>query len=113
MSDNPDGFYSYEDLPPEENPFFGLEGFDEFSDSDPYEQIERDVLDSLGIEGFDEIILDVSDAQAENLRGNRFESLQEAVTYLFDSGILRFSSVVIDDDEISIEVDADSGSVRG
>lgn len=109
MSDFPDDLYNYEDLEPEDNPFYGLGGFDEFSETDPYEKLEKDVLDSLGIEEFDEIIFDIKDVDVENLRGNRFESLGEALTYLFDSGILRFSGIVIDDDEISIEIDSDTG----
>lgn len=104
MSDNPDGYFGYEDLPPEDNPFFGLDGFDEFTENDPYERIEQEVLNSLGIEDFDEIILDISDAEVENIRGNRFQNLQEAITYLFDAGVLRFSGVVIAGDEIAVEI---------
>jgi hypothetical protein len=109
MSDLFDGQFSYEDLPPEENPFYGLDGFDEFSETDPLEQIEREVLDSLGIESFEDIVFDISDSEVNDLRGNRFEDLREAILYLFDSGILRFSGVVLDGDEVMIEVDSDSG----
>ena len=94
--------------PPDDprNPFFGLDGFDQhsFIPADPNERIERDVLDALGIASFDEIFVNPTERDIENIRGNRFESITEAVIYLFDAGILRFSGVVIGAEEVEIEV---------
>lgn len=94
--------------PPDDprNPFFGLDGFDEKSviPPDPYERIEREVLDTLGIQSFDEILITASEREIEAARGNRFETIKEAIIYLFDAGILRFSGVVIGAEEVEIEV---------
>jgi hypothetical protein len=109
MSDFTDGFLDYEPEG-EDNPFWDLEGWDEASvRPDPYERMEREVLDAMGIESFDAILLDATERDLENMRGNRFESLQEAITYLFDAGILQFSGVVIGADELEIEVESDTG----
>lgn len=95
----------------EDSPFAGLPGWvgDESFPPDPYEKIEREVLDTFGIEDFDEIIFEPDEIDVENLRGNRFESIQDAIMYLFDAGVLRFSGVVLGADEIGIEIDDDSG----
>lgn len=95
----------------EDSPFAGLPGWvgDEHFPPDPYEKIEREVLDAFGIEDFDEILFEPDESSIENMRGNRFESIQDAIWYLFDSGILRFSGVVLGDDEIGVEIDDDSG----
>lgn len=93
----------------EDNPFAGLPGFDDSEISpDPYEQVERDVLDSFGVESFEDIIFDVTSVQPDDLRGNRFATMSDALNYLFDAGILRFSGVVLQGDEILIEVDSES-----
>lgn len=109
MSEVFDGAELY---PPDDprNPFFGLDGFDArtIQPPDPYERLEKDVLDSLGIASFDEILIKASERDIESARGNRFETIKEAIVYLFDAGILRFSGVVIDDDEIEIDVDKNS-----
>lgn len=98
--------------PPDDprNPFYGLDGFDEksFIPADPHERVEKDVLDALGIASFDEILITATERDIESMRGNRFESITEAVIYLFDAGILRFSGVVIDADEVEIDVDKNS-----
>lgn len=94
----------------EDNPFLGLDGFDEFSaEPDPYDKLERDVLDTFGIESFDSIFINADEREVANMRGNRFESIREAILYLFDAGILQFSGVVVGADEIEIEIDKDSG----
>lgn len=98
------------------NPFFGLGGFDEKTviPPDPMERIEREVLDALGIQSFDEILITGSERTLENARGNRFENIKEALVYLFDAGILQFSGVVIGAEEIEIEIESDTGrSSRG
>lgn len=106
----------YFDFPPndydsegEENPFRGLAGYDDsFDNFDPFERAEREVLDTFGISSFDEIFFTRDTATLEGLRGNRFDSFEDAIWYLFDSGVLRFSGVVIDDDEIAVDIDAES-----
>jgi len=109
MSDVEQGQWGYDADDPN-NPFYGLDGFDEKSfKTDPYEQIERDVMDSLGIESFDRILIDATERTLENARGNRFSSLQEAILYLFDAGILQFSGVVVGGEEIEIEIESDTG----
>lgn len=109
MSELFDGAESYP-LDDPRNPFFGLGGWDEQTvvPPDPYDRIEQDVLDSLGIASFDEILITATERDLESARGNRFETIKEAIVYLFDAGILRFSGVVIDDDEIEIDVDKNS-----
>lgn len=95
----------------EDSPFADLEGWigAEAISQDPFEQVEREVLDTFGIEDFDEILFEPSEIDPEALRGNRFESIQDAIMYLFDSGILRFSGVTLGGEETQIEVDPDSG----
>lgn len=113
MSDVFDGFDSYEPMG-DDNPFLGKEGFDSLSDDDSkYSDFEQEVLDSFGIESFDSIFITASERDLENARGNRFETIAEAIVYLFDSGILQFSGVVLDDDlfgeSFEVEIDADTG----
>lgn len=99
----------YFDFPPndydeegDESPFIDWSGWsDEPLIEDPYLKAEEDILDTLGIEDFESIFFDPVDLKPEEMRGNRFESLQEAIMYLFDAGILRFSGVVIQGDEIA------------
>lgn len=107
----------YFDFPPndydeegDDNPFAGLPGYDDtFSDFDPFERAEREVLDTFGISSFDDIFVTRDEATLEGLRGNRFDSFEDAIWYLFDSGVLRFSGIVIDDDdEIAVDIDAES-----
>lgn len=111
MSDMPDGFDVY---PPddERNPFYGLYGLDEFSQApDPYDKIERDVMDSMGIASFDDILFNSDNRNLENARGNRFSSLSEAISYLFDAGVLQFGGVVYDSVEYEVEIDSDTNPV--
>lgn len=109
MSDNPEGMYGFDD-DNSDNPYLGWNDWDEEAfDTDPYDEIERQVMDSLGIESFDSILLDPSERDMENLRGNRFESLQEAIIYLFDAGILQFSGVIVGAEELEIEIESDTG----
>lgn len=103
----------YFDFPPndwddeeEENPMRDLPGWsDEEEIEDPYVKATEDIMDNFGIESFEDIILDFGDIDPDTIRGNRFETLQEAITYLFDSGVLRFSGVTVVDDEIEIFID--------
>lgn len=93
----------------DENPFRDLPGWsDEAELEDPYIKATEDIMDNLGIEEFDDIVFDIRDADPESLRGNRFETLEEAIIYLFDAGILRFSGVVLSDHEIAVDIDAKS-----
>lgn len=113
MTDMTDGWGVY---PPDDprNPFYGLDGFDEFSETkDPHEGIERQVMDALGIQDFDSILVLPDERTTENARGNRFSSLTEAITYLFDAGILQFSGVVIGAEELEVEIEPQTDKRRG
>jgi len=110
-------FDAGEIYPPDDprNPFFGLDGFDQRSviPPDPHAGIEREVLDALGIASFDEILVKGVERNMENARGNRFSSIIEAVTYLYDAGVLQFSGVVYDSEEYEIEIDPETDKPRG
>lgn len=109
MSDMDDGMFLYDDED-SDNPYLGWNDWDEEAfDTDPYDELEKQVMDSLGIESFDSILLDPSESDMENMRGNRFASLEEAILYLFDAGILQFSGVVVGGEELEIEVESDTG----
>lgn len=91
--------------PYSDNPFLDPEGIDKHTIPDAFEEFEKQVLDSLGIESFENIVYDIDKAEPSDIRGNRFESIKEAVLYLFDAGVLRFSGVVLDDKgEVAIEI---------
>lgn len=106
MTDNFDDFPNNWDDEGDYNPYKDTMGWsDEFEVEDPYEQQTQDIMDNLGIESFDDIILDLGDIDPDTLRGNRFENLQDAIVYLFDSGVLRFSGVVLEGDELEIFID--------
>lgn len=109
MSDNPDFPQSEYDAMGEDSPFIDWSGWDLISaEEDPHGGIERDVLDALGIASFDEIFVNIADRNFENARGNRFETITEAIVYLFDAGILQFSGVVIGDEiDDFVEIDVD------
>lgn len=94
----------------DDNPFLGIDGFDAFTlEPDPFDALEHEVLDSLGIDTFDSILITNNERTIENARGNRFESLKEAIIYLFDAGVLQFSGVVLDEDLFEVEIDSDTG----
>lgn len=113
MSDNPNFPPEMYDDMGEDSPFFGLDGWDGSSKPDPYEGLEREVLETMGIESFDAILISSDESVLENARGNRFETIQEAIFYLFDSGILLFSGVEYEnEDYYGVEIDGDSGSVN-
>lgn len=78
---------------------------------DNAEALLDEVLDNLGISDFDEIVVSSSQAVPENVRGNRYVNLIDAILDLHASGILRFSRAVYDYDEedFSIEVDSETG----
>lgn len=96
MTEIQDGFELY---PPDDprNPFFGLYGLDEYSSipPDPYERQENEVFAALNIDDFDGLLIRDTDVDVTHLRGNRFESIREAILYLSDSGMLAFSQVVL------------------
>lgn len=105
MTDMIDGWDVY---PPDDprNPFFGLFGFDEFSEEpDPHEKIERTVLDTLGIVDFGGLIATIGEVAGDTVRGNRFGDVREAILYLSDAGVLAFGQVVIfDNGEIGVSI---------
>jgi len=101
MSDYFDSYPNDYDEEGDASPFIDWSGWsDEPLTVDPYIEAEQDILDTLGIEDYDSILLDPTTLEPDELRGNRFSSLQEAITYLFDAGILRFSGVVMQEGEI-------------
>lgn len=54
----------------------------------------REMLDGLGIESVEDIIIDFSDVPPSQLRGGRFGSLEAAIWKLYDMGVLSFSKIV-------------------
>jgi hypothetical protein len=74
---------------------------------DPALQVLESVEDALGIQVEDKIIL-AGDEAPENIRGNRYTSVIDALIDLFLAGILAFANVIFLDDEIGIEVDDNS-----
>ena len=108
MTDYDDGIRK-DKLPTEPDlPFFEFVDDDIIAEDDPNKVIYEQVLTELGIERIDSVIIQVGEAAPENIRGNRYTTIVDALIDLHLSGILTFSRVVIDDDEIEIEVDADS-----
>ncbi len=92
-------FDSGQDFEPlgQDNPFYGLGSWDFFSYNppDPYERIEKDVFEALNIDDFDGLLIRDSDVSWDELRGNRFENIREAILYLSDAGILAYGKVVL------------------
>lgn len=83
-----------------ENPFLGLDGFDEMSfaepdDVDPNIAIEQEVLRSLDIDAFGGLIAFESSVDVGTIRANRFGDIKEAIFYLSDAGLLRYGQVVL------------------
>lgn len=106
MSDYPDfPPNDYDDMG-DESPYIDWTGWsDEPPDFDTYGERAEYILGSFGLEGIERIVLDISDANPEDLRGNRFANIEEAILYLFDSGILGFSNVYLDGDEIVVGIE--------
>ena len=88
--------------------FFGDPFYDDY-EPDAADEVLTDVLDQLGIDDFDEIIVNLPDANLDDVRGNVFPDIISAIIYLYDAGIIAFSKVVIDDDEgVEIEISGES-----
>lgn len=63
----------------------------EFPDED---ESVREILLGLGITSYDMILVDFENVDLSNLRGQRFDTFGEAVTYLADIGVITFSDIV-------------------
>lgn len=72
----------------------------------------RDILDALGIDRFEEIIVSLDEVEnPSEIRGNRFATIEEAIFFLYDIGVVSFSQVVYFDDEdlYGVQIDNDTG----
>src|ERR1044072_6042215 len=82
-----------------DNPFYGVDGYDEETDfepdEDPQDKVEKQVLETLRLESFGGLIIPASDAKSNELRANRFGDIKEAILYLADARLLGFGQVVI------------------
>lgn len=91
--------FGFELFPPDDprNPFFGLFGLDENTSTppDPYEALEEEVFHALDIDDFGGLLVSEFTVDVNELRGNRFENIREAILYLSDSGLLAFGKVVL------------------
>lgn len=107
MTDSPEFFDSDDYLIDDPNsPFYGLPRGEVDTVPDASSEVLEDVLDRLGVDDFDGIIVDFQDVNVENLRGNRFVSLSDALVYLHEAGILSFGSATINDEgEIGVEIE--------
>lgn len=82
-----------------DSPFYGLPRGVDNTVHDPQEEVLAEVRDQLGVASISDVVIDFSDANIEELRGNRFTSIVDALVYLGQAGILQFSSVTVDDDD--------------
>jgi hypothetical protein len=82
---------------------FGDDPFDDAGQSEdvPYQQQDyvRDILADLGVDSYDQIIVQFDDIDPGDLRGQRFDTFEEVILFLNDIGILSFSEVVDMGDE--------------
>lgn len=87
------------------NPFYGLPVGNVNTVPDQNTGFESQVQARFGVESLGDIIIDVESVNAENLRGNRFSNLVDAIVYLHEAGILSFSDVALyEDGEIGLGV---------
>lgn len=94
----------------ESSPFYGLPIGDTRTTPDDRIGDYDDLLDRFGVNDLGDIIIRRTDATPENLRGNRFSNITDALLYLYEAGIVQFSNVAVSDDgEIQPEIDDDSG----
>lgn len=111
MSDYSD-FYNDNDgiVTDEDSPFFGLPIGNTRTTPDDRIGDYQDLLDRFGVNDLGDIIVNREDAPVENLRGNRFSNIADALLYLYEAGIVQFSNVTVDDEgEVGTEIDDDSG----
>lgn len=87
--------------------------FDEgdFAPSNAEREFIKEIFGTYGIRSIGEILVDFDAvADVSSLRGNRFSSFGEALTWLHDIGVLAFSKVVyLGDDEFGAAIPDDSG----
>lgn len=85
-----------------------------FDNTNPFEERAQEIAFNYGIQDWDEIIVDFSKVGPGELRGDRFSTLEEAVVFLFDLGVLEFGGVVYyqDVDLYGVAIDSDTGSAN-
>jgi hypothetical protein len=90
------------DLPPEDWEFFDDDPEDDSNLGVPSDHL-REIMETYGIVDFNEIVVDLTAVpNPQDIRGIRFSTLEEAVTFLFDIGVLSFSQVVTIDDVYAV-----------
>lgn len=82
--------------------------FDNPFDDDEWDDLERieeeaeaaesaalqGILREMGIDDASEVLVNLADIDPANLRGQRFDSIEEAIYYLYEIGVLAFSDIV-------------------
>lgn len=98
MSDNAD-FFNSDDywVSDTTSPFYGLPISDVDFEPDPNELLSGQVLEALGVESLGEVFVDITEDNIDDLRGNVFPNIIDAIIYLYQSGILIFSNIGVDD----------------
>lgn len=75
-------------------------------DKEPPDIDVQSLLREMGIDGYEGIIVDFNDINPEELRGQRFDTLDEAIIFLHEIGVLNFGSVVeMDDGTYGVTID--------
>ena len=65
----------------------------------------RDIMEQYGIVDFQDFVVDLSAVERpEDIRGVRFATLGEAVSFLFEIGVLGFSEIVTIDDVYAVVI---------
>lgn len=57
------------------------------------------LLREVGIDGYEQILLDITNVDPNELRGQRFDTIEEAIVFLYDIGVLSFAGLVEFDDD--------------
>lgn len=97
------------EFPPPDDWYHGDDWDGEPEDNQGEDAFLRGILDELGIDSIDKILIDIEDADLSALRGVVFDDLQSAILYLYDLGVLDFSGIVeIDDGEYGVIIPDDS-----
>lgn len=85
-----------------------LDFFNEALDFNSEKRLVDEIANSLGVGDVVDVFseIEMGDNVSPNLRGVRFGSITEAILYLFDAGVLRFSGVALPsgDDDFGIGV---------
>ena len=71
------------------------ENFASFNPDDDDRPSIQEILDGLGVADLGEITVNLRDAEdASLIRGDRFAFIEDALYYLYDIGVLGFSSII-------------------